>query len=707
MPSKLRDFINAMWTPIVFVRLTVWLIIGISMYLIFEPKFDFWIEIFGFMLLIYALCLKKSQKSAQKDYFSGMLGMMAFWIVLLFGMTLTDLRTPARNPMHLINCSDSITHLKVILTSDLTAKPKSYKAEAKIIQYFADNQWVETDSKILIYFQKSAKFADFRYGTKVIIKGTPRLIEAPTNPEAFDYQRHLKYQGIYHQMYVPDYSAQKMGTAPPYFLMDFALQIRRKCAEIFSNYLENPRTAGIIKALILGIKTGIDNELREQYASAGVMHILAVSGLHVGIIFKIIEWFLGFLNRTRRGKLIFALLMTLILFFYALITGFSPSVVRAVVMFSCVTWANATQRVSSTYNTIAFSAFVMLCYDPYFLTQVGFQLSYLAVIGIVYFYPKWHYRWTPPNRVSRLIWELMLVSMCAQITVTPLSLLYFNQFPVYFLLANVLIVPFISLFIGLGLGILGVAVFEAWSAVLPKLLGQVLDILLNGMNHSLFIINKLPHHLIQNISITFFEMCLLYGIIISVTCVFVLRRFWIIYLVIGWVAVFVSFNLYHYKVSSEQKLLSIYNLKSSHVGLIDGHQGIFIADSLTIHDKKQFESQILGHWRNKGIKEIKCLTFEDVMCNEFAFYVKFNKKILLLNVNAPSIDLSKLPDADIFIVPVRFSYFFKKLNEKQFKHIIVTGVRPYHSVDALELVLTSKAEKITLIAQNQYFEQRY
>lgn len=698
------------WTPYVFVRLVGWLILGIAFYFIFEPNFSYWVELFGILTLCYGFLFQYIHR--QKSYqFASIFGNLAFLLVFIFGIALTDLKTPHQHPNHFINFKDSVTHFEAVLVSDLSEKPKSYKAEVQISRVYSAQRWHFVKSKAIIYFQKSTLFTDFHYGTKIIAKGFPHLIRPPKNPETFDYQSYLKNKGIYHQLYLPQSAVMEMGEEPLNWGLNFAYQIRRFCADKLRKYVPNPESASIVVALVLGLKDGISHELREVYTSAGVIHVLAVSGLHVGIIFMLISKVFHRLNDTKKGKLLFTFLVIGILFLYALITGFSPSVVRSMVMFSCFTWATASQRGSNIYNTIAFSAFVMLCYNPYFLIEVGFQLSYLAVIGIVYFYPKLYPLWTPPWKVLRFFWQLIVVSVSAQIAVTPISLYYFHQFSVYFLLANALIVPLIPCLIGLSLGTLGLSFLDIFSEngdnILAQFLGEVLSKFMMILNTGLTYVNRLPFYLVENVSISVFEMILLYGVIVGVSCLFYFRKFWILWFVLSCSVIFCGQAIYKYWNTSQQRQLVIYSLKSANVAFIDGHEVTLLSDSITVHNQNQLQTQLGGHWRKQNIRIANFFSFPKSTRKKYITLAKFNKISILINPKKREINLNKIPNADILILDYHHYNELLKLNKNKFIEIIITHIPKNIPLTDLKQILAKKCQKFTLIHQNHSFIQSF
>ena len=248
-------------------------------------------------------------------------------------------------------------------------------------------------------------------------------------------------------------------------------------------------------------KDELDFEVKQAYAAAGAMHVLAVSGLHVGIIFLILNTLLAILDTSKKGRIVKAIILLISLWSYAMITGLSPSVLRAATMFSFVIMGTVLNRSSSIYNTLAASAFFILIINPNLLFEVGFQLSYVAVLGIVYLQPliykRIYTRWWLLDKV----WAITAVSIAAQIATLPLTLFYFNQFPVYFMLSNLLVIPSAAVIL-----ILGILLFIASPIpFISESIGWVLNKFIEGLNFGIKEIEVLPNSLIEGLSINVLE----------------------------------------------------------------------------------------------------------------------------------------------------------------------------------------------------------
>lgn len=246
--------------------------------------------------------------------------------------------------------------------------------------------------KVLLYIKKDSTQADPNswYGERLLITGTPRRITNYPLLGSFDYQQFMADQGIFYQHRVEGKSIRWLGVKSKNGLWTLTAETNNRVIELFDQYIKHQRERSILKALVIGYKIDLTAETRKQYAAVGAMHILAVSGLHIGIIYMVLSFLLKPLKRHALGQVAFMVLSLVALWSYAFITGLSPSVFRAATMFSIIVIGEAFSKRSNIYNSLAVSALILLIYDPFLLFSVGFQLSYVAVIGIVYLAPKKH-----------------------------------------------------------------------------------------------------------------------------------------------------------------------------------------------------------------------------------------------------------------------------------------------------------------------------
>lgn len=306
-------------------------------------------------------------------------------------------------------------------------------------------------ARIFAYTPPDLRLDTLKPGDQVFFSAALSRKAEVLNPGQFDYSRYLQNKGVAATTYISDgISVTRPDSLP--FQFSFAFQnIQTYCVGIFSHFNIPARELGVASALVFGKRTLIDPNLKSEYSEVGAVHILAVSGLHVGIIYVVIVTLLGRIFKSKKWRPLILIISLFFLWTYAGITGFSPSVMRATVMFSFIAVGKLTDQRANIYNMLAASAIVLVVCDPAFVKEVGFQLSYMAVLGISYFYkPMYQLRvfkyWLPDK-----IWSLLVVAVAAQISTFPLSIYYFGQFPNYFLPTNIIVIPaaMIALYSGL------------------------------------------------------------------------------------------------------------------------------------------------------------------------------------------------------------------------------------------------------------------
>ncbi len=464
--------------------------------------------------------------------------------------------------------------------------------------YERKGEWINCRANILLYFSKE-DFPSFKYGDVLLVKGAPRQVPGPANPEEFDYKRFLSFKNIYHQQFVKRGDAMRIGFDPPSWLEHYALLSRRWADEALKKNISGQREKGLASALVLGVTDGLDNELLTAYKATGTMHVLAVSGLHVGIVYGLVLFLLRPLNKKKLGRWIVAGLSIIILWAYAFVTGLSPSVLRAVTMFSFVALAIPAGRRTNIYNTLAASAFFILWYDPFLIMSVGFQLSYIAVLGIVYMQPALYNLWEPTNRLWDEVWKITCVSIAAQLATLPLGLLYFHQFPNYFLLSNLFVIPGSFVVLILGLLILVVNVISP----IASFLGMLLEWTIKALNFIVFTIEDFPFSLIENVYITTFQCWVLISILVAILTLLHTRKFRTVILISCLGVVFSLTQWYHFQQNVSVQKFMVYNVAGhSAIDLIDHGNAYFIADTALQNNVDRISFHITPHRIKAGVR---------------------------------------------------------------------------------------------------------
>jgi len=358
-----------------------------------------------------------------------------------------------------------------------------------------------SSGKIKVTILKKTDTAfNLKYGDELIIPAKPIEIKPPLNPSEFDYKNWLASQNIYHQFLIKQEELIKLKSNAGNSFIKFALQLRERQVRIYRSLIKNDDAFAVAATLILGYRADLSLEILDIYSKTGTIHALSVSGMHVGLVYIVLNYLLWFLDREQSWKIIKALFILISIWFYALLTGFSPSVLRASIMISAFIIAKLLAKNTNSYNIIAFSAFCILLYNPFLIWDVGFQLSFIAVLGLIYLQPKIE-KWLPVKQfwISKL-WNLVAMSLAAQLATYPFSVYYFHQFPIYFLFSNLFITIPTALIMYIGIIIL---IFRLNS------LGPFFEWLINFTNNGLDQIASLPFSGITSIWLDRIELGLL------------------------------------------------------------------------------------------------------------------------------------------------------------------------------------------------------
>ena len=371
--------------------------------------------------------------------------------------------------------------------------------------------------KLLFSLSVDSTLKRLQVDDEFLIYAKPEDIHPPLNPYQFDYRSYLEKQGIQHQIRT-DYAAIVKKKHAAKTLFGAANNFREHIISKLKEKSFGTEELGVIEALILGKRDDISESTYNNYKNAGAVHILAVSGLHVGIILFLLEFILAPLARLPKGKTIKLVLVVLLLWSYAFIAGLSPSIVRAVTMFSFVAYALYLNRPTNSFNIIALSMLFILLVKPLFVFQVGFQMSYAAVFAIVWIYPKLQKFWFPEHIIIRKAWQLLSVSIAAQLGVVPISLFYFHQFPALFFISNLLVIPFLGLILGFGILVIILALVD----FLPQFMVDGFNWVIQLMNSVVGWVAQQEGFIIKNIP--FDSVQLLLGYLIIITLVIFLSK---------------------------------------------------------------------------------------------------------------------------------------------------------------------------------------
>ncbi len=429
---------------------------------------------------------------------------LAYALLVLFGALLIQVKKESiREGFEKIETADQ--YLAEVVQYDLQ-KPNSFENLLELKSVKTSAGWSDASGKVLVYHQIGTPLIP---GQILLVHKAPEVIPGPKNPNEFDYRDFLARKGIFHRQFIGK-EVSVIQSAQSSDFRYFLDHLRQKMVLMLEAKIPDPKSRQVALALLLGQKQNLDPAIREAYSETGVMHILAVSGLHVGIIYAIFLFLMKVIRLKKHQTKYYLLAVIGIIWLYAFLTGLSPSVLRAATMFSLITLGQMRERKPSIYNVLAFSAMLLITVNPDVIFDVGFQLSYLAVAGIVLIQPMILNWWLPSSKVGEYFWQMTSVSIAAQMVTFPLSVYYFHVFPTYFLIANLFVIPisFLTMQVGVPLMILG------WIPFLGEVLGWILSWLVWLQNQGTLLIHLFPLGTIDRLTIGFPGMILIWVLIL-------------------------------------------------------------------------------------------------------------------------------------------------------------------------------------------------
>lgn len=425
-------------------KITIGFIVGILLFSILnaEPILTFGLLFLSLTLLFFSDLIKKKTKK-----FHFLFGVLTFTTSIALGISTATIHKQTYNPKHYIHqTSDANLNLNytVLIDEKLKNTKKNYRYIAKIKTI--ENQ--ESYGKLIVNFPIDNNLKPMKIGDILSLNGAFYNNKSPFNPNQFDYGKYLKNQEIYGQIYAKNESVEIVGHENSIWI--FFSNYREKIIDVFKKSNLSKEELTVFIALLLGQQQDISPEVLKDYQFAGAVHILSVSGLHIGLIMGFIMFLLRSIPNSKKGNATKLFIILLSLWSFAILAGLSPSVVRSVTMFSFLAIGTNLRRTVNIYHTLLVSMFLILLIKPSFLHDVGFQLSYLALFFIVWVDPLYAKIWTPKNSIINYFWKIICMSTSAQIGAIPLSIFYFHQFPGLFFLTNILIIPLLSVVMAIG-----------------------------------------------------------------------------------------------------------------------------------------------------------------------------------------------------------------------------------------------------------------
>ena len=455
---------------------------------------------------IFGFCFYKSYQSFNEKTYFGISLYLLFFSIGIF-VTLTNDDRFKSNHYSNSELNFGVNHsIEVIIQEKLKNSISNNRYIAKIVKI--DHKICS--GKILLNFKKTSDFKEFLVGTKLKIDDELVKNFKPNNPNQFDYGQYLEIKGIYGQVFTQA-SKIKINSVGDESIWFYASDFRNKIIKNLSKNGFKKEELAVVVALILGQQQDISSEVLRDYQYAGAVHILSVSGLHVGFILLFITFLLKPLPKNKSGNLIRLIVIFISLWSFALVAGLAPSVVRSATMFSFLAVGMFLNRETNMFHTLLVSLFLILLFEPLFLFDIGFQLSYIALFFILWLQPLLKSLWSPKNIVVIYFWDILTVSIAAQIGAMPLSIYYFHQFPGLFFVTNLVLIPCLSVIMAFGVLMMILVYFDfVWIYLL-----KIVEISISIMNGFIKWIASIETFVIKDIPLNFSLLIASYFIIFS------------------------------------------------------------------------------------------------------------------------------------------------------------------------------------------------
>lgn len=492
-------------------KITIWFIMGIVFSYYFHPKPTTTLLITGLLFVPFILTLYLSKRDfIQKIYF-GFTTCLIFFQIGSCTQVIHNEFYNEDNYIHLIKNETDFHSVELVLREKL-------KGNSSIDKYIGFVKRMDNkvcSGKMLVQIPKTQVSSRIHIGSIIQIKGKVISNKKSLNPNQFDYSNYLTNKSIFAQIYAKTNSI-KISDKMDKNIWYYSDHLRNKIINNLEKNNFSKNELHVVSALILGQQQNISKEILEDYQYAGAIHILSVSGLHVGFILLFITFLLKPLRKDKLGNTIRLLTLIISLWGFAILAGLSPSVVRSVTMFSFVAVGMYLKRSTNIFHTLLVSMFLILFFQPSFLFDVGFQLSYLSLFFILWLQPLISNLWDPKNKIVSYFWDILTVSFAAQIGAFPLSIFYFHQFPGLFFVTNLIIIPFLILIMGLGVLVMVLAAFD----FVPRITMQSLEFCLYFLNKIINWVASFEQFIIKDIPINWQTLFCLYLLIITVVVLF-------------------------------------------------------------------------------------------------------------------------------------------------------------------------------------------
>ncbi len=533
-------------------------------------------------------------------------GVLIFILLLLTGGVLISAKKLNNQKNHFSNY-DAVW-AKGIISKPTEEKDKSYKTYIEIEHVIDSNRNVtHTDGNLLVYIQKDSTTPHYETGDEVLINLKYKPVDGAKNPGQFDYRQYLSYKSVYHQQFISPLQITILQKHKTLAIKRWSHVISISIQSVLRKYIPDKENFALADGILLGHRAEIDEELYNAFAYTGIMHILSVSGLHVGIIYGMLVFFLSFVKeKSKRIKIAKFVFVLLFIWLFAFITGLSPACVRAAILFSLLNFGSLMNENTNGINLLSGAAVLQLLIDPNNLFDIGFQLSYLAMLGLFMFTNPIYSLFYHSNKLIDHTWKLWSASIAAQLFTVPLSIYYFGNFPTYFLLANIFAIPLSAV-------ILWLSVFVVLFSFIPPfstLIGWIDSIAIRLFIEFTYFISNLPMGKLYNLYISKTQLIILFIAVTSLSFFVILKKSTYLF---ACLMLFLTAILLSYVYDIQQLKRSetiVYSIRYNWaIGINQrDNQLLFSKDSI---EQKEYQFAVKNSYRKYQIRHYQNITAKD------------------------------------------------------------------------------------------------
>lgn len=673
---------RSLWNEIPLLRITLLVIAGIAIEIVCDFTPGLSQKILWLMVPLLCLCgvftLALGVVGIEKAYRLRYLNAVALSLLLVSAAYLLAwFYTEDNYKSHFQNHLKNQPVVVAVVIKPPVEKEKFINALVDVREVGNAGSHTKTSGKILLSFLRTGQPNNLRYGDVIAFSAKIDEFPGPKNPEEFNFKQYQAFHNVYHRCFAAPGSYRVIATGSGNVFMERVYSIRAYFLSVINRYVTDKNNFAVAAAIMLGYNDYMTTDVSRAYTNSGTLHVLSVSGLHVGIVFVMLNFLFGFMDkRGRKAQIAKATGIIAFIWFYACLTGLSPSVLRSALMFSMIQAGTTLLRHVNVYNIVAGSALLLMLFNPFIITEVGFQLSYLAVFGILFLYPKIYgliligssqplafnrvhgyaeklkaairhdWRWLFLY-VLDFFWALTAVSVAAQIATLPLSLFCFHQFPNLFWLANLVVIPVSNLVLFAGTALCAVGEIPYLNAPV----GALFNLLLTGLNKFTFLIDSIPFAVLEGISISFIEMVFIYLFLALACWLLIERRPKVLIAGLLIILGLVSFDTAESIQQAQQKKIVVYSVpRQKAIAFVSGTT-VFadMDDSLSIDQKKQ-KFHIRPHWWKNGVARELPVAYKQVALGKIILFE--GKTVLLIDtvLKYHSWQMDKKLKADLVII---------------------------------------------------------